>query len=372
MSLESHDGCEVLLGEYQIKAGSEKMPFGVGNSWTYVSATPESINFSENYEVIYSKAGERVVLSGFTNAERVKYDENSWKDIMLKLRTDYYTLAEHVDQDEWDCDGRMRNDVSETLQRLKKLAGTPYEKLFSDKADSVMRRLISSNPNFVPDCKEVGIWNFFNVYKINTKDGIKHLDCKNYHFEWKWWYSAAYMLMHNFMLEELSNCGAVWDDDWKPGYSVEKTSYKYGEKITAAINCEDGKTVTTAAGTFEDCLKVTIDFSGFSKGHNYMNGKKEYFFAKGIGIVKCIHHTGRAVYELTGYEGTGEGYMPLEDGISRHYEGIDFPCGMRGSVDFVCAADDIGQLIMIVDQLGQQSREDWNNSDQPEKKLARK
>lgn len=369
---ESYDGCEVLLGEYQIKSGSGKMPFGVGNSWTYVSATPENISFRENYKVIYAKTNERVVLSGVTNAERVKYNENSWKDMKLKLRTDYYTLAEHADQEEWDCDGRMRNDIWETLQRLKKLADTPYEKLFSDKADSVMRRLITSNPNFVSDCKEVGIWNFFNAYKIGTKDGVKSLDCKNYHFEWKWWYGAAYMLLHNFLLEELSNCGAVWDDDWKPGYSGEKISYKYGEKITAAIHCEDGGAVTTAAGTFENCLKVTVDFSGFSESLNYMNGKKEYLFAKGIGIVKCIHHIGWAVYELTDYEGTGEGYMPLEDGISRHYEGVDFPDGMRGSVDFVCATDDLGQLIMIVDQLGQQSREDWNNSDQPEKKLFKK
>lgn len=40
---------------------------------------------------------------------------------------------------------------------------------------------------------------------------------------------------------------------------------------------------------------------------------------------------------------------------------------MRGEVDFVCVTDDNGQLMMIVDQTGQQNRADWNNSDQSKK-----
>lgn len=57
--------------------------------------------------------------------------------------------------------------------------------------------------------------------------------------------------------------------------------------------------------------------------------------------------------------------MPLNDGISRHYKGVDFQYGMRGEVDLTCITDDNGELVMIIDQLGQQNREDWNNSDQP-------
>lgn len=138
--------------------------------------------------------------------------------------------------------------------------------------------------------------------------------------------------------------------------------------MTTSIKCEDGGTVTTEAGTFENCIKVTIDISG----SGYLRGKKEYFFAKGIGIVRCIHHTDPAVYELTSYEGVGEGYMPLEDGIVRRYKGVDFPNGMRGEIDFACAADGHGQLTVIVDQIGQQSREEWDKSDQPEQLLAKK
>ncbi len=373
VSSESYDGGDVVLGEYKIKSGSGKMPFGVGNSWTYVSSVPESVDFHEEYEVIFSEGSERFVLSSFAAVERVRYDENIWKDMKLKLTADYHTLASHAEHDDWDDDGSMRMAIFNTLKRMQELAKTPYQKLLTDRADSAMRRIITSNPNYTPDCKEVSIWNFFKVCSINSKDGVKSLDNRNYyHFEWKRWYGAAYMLLHNFMLEELNNCGAVWNDDWKPGYSAEKKPCAYNDEITASITCEDGGTVTIAAGTFENCLKLTIDYSGFNEGRNYMNGKKEYFLANGIGIVKCIHHIGWAVYELESYEGRGEGYMPLEDGISRHYKGVDFPYGMRGEVDFVCATDDNGQLMMIVDQTGQQNREDWNNSDQPEKWLIKK
>lgn len=368
VSYEIYDSCGILLGEYSIKSGSGKMPFGVGNSWIYVSASPESIDFREEYEVIFADEDGRTVLSSFTVYERAKYDESSWKDMVLKLKADYYAMANNADWNDWDADGSMRMKIFDTLQRMKELAATPYEKHFTDRADSAMRRIITSNPNYVPDCKEVGLWNFFDVYRVSARDGVKSLVKMDYHFEWKWWYDAAYMLEHNFMLGELGNCGAVWDDDWKPGYSGERVTCPYGRIMTTSIKCEDGGTVTTEAGTFENCIKVTIDISG----SGYLRGKKEYFFAKGIGIVRCIHHTDPAVYELTSYEGVGEGYMPLEDGIVRRYKGVDFPNGMRGEIDFACAADGHGQLTVIVDQIGQQSREEWDKSDQPEQLLAKK
>lgn len=368
----------VVLGEYRVKSGHEKMPFYVGNSWVYVSAEPENISLYEQYEVTYSKAGDRVILTSYSNSSRIAYNENSWVEMKTKLRNDYYSMANYIDNAAYSHN--MCADILKDLSKLKELADTPYRKVFASMADGAMMRILTCNPNITdvctciePDCKEVGIWNFFNVYSIEAMDGIKRLKSNNYyHFEWKWWYGAAYMLLHNFMIDELNNCGALWDDEWKPGYSTEKSYSDYYTNIKTVINCSEGGTVTTAAGTFDNCLKVTIDFSSIDDSRNYMNGKKEYYFAKGIGIVKCIHHNGWAVYELTSYEGTGEGYMPLEDGISRHYEGVDFPYGMRGEVDFTCITDDKGKLVMIVDQLGQQNREDWNNSDQPGDKLVKK
>lgn len=363
-----YDGGTVLLGGYTIKSGSGKMPFGAGNRWVYVSADPDCVELYEDYEVIYSKGDERVTLTSYAHAARIKYNENSWADMKLKLYDDYHTHADLADS---KGDYSKHNIVFDDLSRLKELADTPYKKLFVEKASGVMERLIESNPNIPSDCKEVGIWNFFKVERIGTKDGISRLNERLYHFEWKWWYGAAYMLLHNFMIQELDNCGALWDEEWKPGYSAEKEHFAYRCKTKAVIECSEGGTVTTAAGTFENCLKVTIEYSGYPSGSNYMNGKKEYYFAEGIGIVKCIHHIGWAVYELASYEGTGEGYMPLNDGISRHYKGVDFPYGMRGEVDFTCITDDNGELVMIIDQLGMQNREDWNNSDQPGDKLVK-
>lgn len=367
----------VVLGEYEIKSGDKKMPFGVGNRWVYVSAEPEQISFYEDYEVIYSKTGDKVIITSYTNTSRIRYNETVWDEIKQKLNDDYYTMSDHIDASEYSPN--MCEDVLNDISKLKELADTPYKKLFVSYAESAMMRMLTSNPNMtdvcnclVPNSKEVGIWNFFNEYAVEAKDGIKRFYPNHeYHFEWKWYYGGGYALLHNFMLEELNNCGALWSDEWKAGYSGEKTYFDYGSSIKAIINCSEGGTITTAAGTFENCLKVTIEYSGYSEGCNYMNGKKEYFFAYGIGVVKCIHHIGWAVFELNSYEGTGEGYMPLEDGLSRHYVGVDFPYGTRGEVRFACATDERGLLAVIVDQIGQQNREDWNNSDQPDKMLVK-
>lgn len=358
----------VLLGEYTIKSGSGKMPFGTGNRWVYVSEDPDCVDLYEEYEVIYSKGDERVTLTNYAHAARIKYNENNWTEMKYKLIDDYYDCADLAEKGDYS----KYNVIYDDLSRLKELADTPYKKLFTEKANEVMRRIIESDPNLMPDCKEVGLWNFFKVHKIETNDGVSRLSDDHYHFEWKWWYGAAYMLLNNFMIDELDNCGALWDDEWKPGYTAEKEHLGYRNGVKATIDCSEGGTVTTAAGTFDNCLKVTVEYSGFPSGSNYQNGKKEYYFAEGIGIVKCIHHIAWAVYELTSYEGTGEGYMPLKDGISRHYKGVDFPYGMRGEVDFTCVADDNGELVMIIDQLGQQNREDWDNSDQPAEKLVKK
>lgn len=364
----------VLLGEYKINMpGNQKMPFDTGNSWVYVSEDPECVDFYEDLEVIYSEADKRAVLSSYSHAARIKYNENSWEDMKLKLEKDYYVYADMADP---NGDYSMFNIPLDDISRLEELADTPYRKLCADKAGRTMRRIIESNPNVVPNCREVGIWNFFEALRIETNDGISRMGSHGlFSFEWKQWYGDAYMLLHNFMFSELNNCGALWNDDWKPGYSEKKTiqnNIYYPDNITVNISCSEGGTVTTAAGTFENCLNVTLEYSGFGKGHDYMNGKKEYFFAKGIGIVKCIHHNGWAIYELKSYEGTGEGYMPLEEGISRIYEGVDFPGGMRGEVDFTCTTDDRGRPIMILDLLGQQNREDWDKSDQPAKWLVNK
>ncbi len=61
---------------------------------------------------------------------------------------------------------------------------------------------------------------------------------------------------------------------------------KWDRTVKTQITCEDGGTVTTKAGTFENCLKLCLDIGGMTEGWSYRGGKKVYYFANGIGIVR--------------------------------------------------------------------------------------
>ena len=104
------------------------------------------------------------------------------------------------------------------------------------------------------------------------------------------------------------------------------------------LKVENAGETETAAGKFDDVIKITFDVTVPRKtdprsevGFQWpklasRQGKKEYWFARGSGIVKCVNYLkGRAVvanYELISYEGTGEGYMPVQDGLTRSYEAM--------------------------------------------------
>ena len=96
--------------------------------------------------------------------------------------------------------------------------------------------------------------------------------------------------------------------------------------VKTRINCADGGSIATKAGTFDRCLVLTLDISGLKDGLSYRGGRKKYYFAEGVGIVRTENEycdgLKTAVYELTAYQGTGEGYMPFADGLLRRYEAV--------------------------------------------------
>ena len=151
--------------------------------------------------------------------------------------------------------------------------------------------------------------------------------------------------------------GTLWSDEWKIEASplVEYTLWGM-HNVKAQIHCEDGGTVETPAGRFENCMKVTIDVEGLSDGLSYRGGKEEYWFAPGVGIVRTandyLHGTAQAVYKLTAYEGVGEGYMPMERGMMRRYDAMDLTDGYEGSAVYTYEADEAGALVIFTDRTG--------------------
>ena len=57
--------------------------------------------------------------------------------------------------------------------------------------------------------------------------------------------------------------GCIWNDEWQKGASP---SYEYmlwgAYPVKTSIVCEEGGTVKTKAGTFEGCMKITLDTTG--------------------------------------------------------------------------------------------------------------
>ena len=116
--------------------------------------------------------------------------------------------------------------------------------------------------------------------------------------------------------------------------------------------------MTTTLGTFENCLRIRARTSqNESPGITYQNTDKDYYFAPGIGLVRIITYVASyediRIYDLVSYKGTGEGYMPIEDGMERHYKYLnEKQPNVHGGTSYYYVKDDEGKLIILGDQLG--------------------
>jgi len=82
----------------------------------------------------------------------------------------------------------------------------------------------------------------------------------------------------------------------------------------------------------------------------------DWYFAEGIGLVKTVfkldNFTREIIYELSSYKGEGSGYMPIIPDIERFYELVGEDPKLHGSVRYVYALDDDGDLKILTDQKG--------------------
>lgn len=340
------------LKAYTIVGGTGRIPCAAGNTWEYTADyAPDMMLQASKYTMCWAD-GDTVTLTGNWSIERLKYDENSWVDMIQQIRNDYFREVEGRDR---VC------DVTFAMERAALLAKTPVEKAHTKAACSVARRIMETNPEFNPSYTETGHWNFFSRSTTERQDG--KITC-NGNFRWSFELknmennTADTPLLYNDIygiLQDTADC--IWSDHWKPGASFTIEYMLWGDRpVKTKIRCEDAGTVTTKAGVFADCMTVYLDISGFSEGWEYRGGKKEYTFAPGIGIVRTVNSycqdACRAVYELTAYEGTGEGYMPLADGMIRRYDALDLTDGYIAGAEYTYAADEEGRIAIMADRAG--------------------
>jgi len=342
------------LSSYEIKGGSGLIPMFAGNTWEYVAGeSPDALLYELKYTVSFAD-DERVILCGFSNAERINYDENSWLDMIQQIPNDYVHSKKNGDI--YVC------DISPVIERAEQLAVTPMEKAHTKAAASVARRIMETDPTFNPNYTKTGHWNFFTRNYIRKKqDRIFTTD-----YDSRWCFELKCMgvmngaedpLLYNDVLgilQDATNC--LWSDEWRIGATPIVEYTKWDRTVKTQINCEDGGTITTKAGTFENCFKLSLDIGGMSDGWTYRGGKKVYYFAEGVGIVRTENEycsgAKTAVYELTSYEGVGEGFMPIADGFVRRYDALDMTDGFVGAVEYTYVADEDGDIVVFTDRTG--------------------
>ena len=341
-----------ILCAYDIKSGNGLLPLGEGNTWEYASEyDPETIVSELKFTVSFASS-EKVIISSWENMDRLKYNDNSWLEMIGQIRCDY---CDEKNDREFIC------DVYPAIERAEQLASTKMEKAHTKAAATVARRILATDPTFNPNCTATGHWNFFSKNMVRKKKDTLYLsDNPRWSFEWK---NTGCMgiaedpILYNDILGILQDAtNSIWSDEWRVGASPIVEYTQWSRDVRTQISCEDGGTVTTKAGSFENCLKLCLDIGGMNDGLSYRGGKKVYYFADGIGIVRTENEYCRgartAVYELTSYEGTGKGFMPMADGLVRRYYALDLTDGFVGSAEYTYVADEDGDIVIFADRTG--------------------
>lgn len=181
-------------------------------------------------------------------------------------------------------------DVSHVAERVETLAETSLQKTHTKAACAVARRIMATDPEFNPEYTARGHWNFFQKFGILQNGGAVSLTLHpRWSFEWKGgWDSAGTPILFNDVYGILQDAaGCIWSEEWRAGAAPLVEYMMWGTvPVKTRINCADGGSIATKAGTFDRCLVLTLDISGLKDGLSYRGGRKKYYFAEGVGIVR--------------------------------------------------------------------------------------
>ena len=285
--------------------------------------------------------------------ERKPYSPYDWEDMILQMQRKYWLRTNNI----WQL-----NDVSFYMERAAALADTKYRKAHTAVAIDVMKRIFEGDTNYTPNGKFIGHWNFLQYHEVHFGDGKIKLNFKQmYQFEWKNTIDTGDMGYHlavNHFMDIINDATCcIWSDEWQAGTSMTMKSDSWLE-ATTEVTVEHMDNVEVAAGRFEDCLKITFDIKSSEEAGwlGFSKGKKEYYYAKGIGLIKGVHYfkddTVVPNYELTSYDGTGEGYMPVQDGLFRRYEAMGLTDGFIGKAEYTFCENDNGKLVILENNTG--------------------
>ena len=339
---------ERLLSAYEIKGGTGLLPLAKGNFWEYTTNyNPEYLDIKIKYSVEYADT-ETIILKSSSTVIRHGYDRKSFVDMIQAIRNEYA----------YEDNGKEHlRDVTEYVVRAKELASSEIEKAHIRLASSCVNRILEGSKGE----RFTGHWDFFSrAMTRKEKNCIKLDHHQRWSFEWKNTNgpNAEIGILNNDIFGILQDAtGCIWNDEWQIGASptVEYMLWN-AYAIKTSIMCEEGGTVTTKAGTFENCFKLTTDTSGLDGGLSYRSGRREYYFANGIGLVRVVNEycSGalKAIYDLVSYKGEGDGYMPFVDGLERTYEAVNLTDGYAAGAEYAFVENENGEIVILSDRSG--------------------
>lgn len=359
------------LSSYTIKGGSGLIPFEKGNRWEYSPLPTDGPDIAADsyFEVVSCENNTFVITAGHTYQLLGLGHPTTWEGAMSCFTQGYYVNDEHFKP--------KMIDVEEYIRLAEKYAQTKREKVITAVSADAMRRIQRCYPPINPDYTEKGKWNFFSAQDIAKKaDGTLCISnskkVSKYGFTWKgnMWNigTEGYKVLYgNFLLEIQQALGCVWSDEWVPGY--KKTSPSRAQKgAKYTLEVLDNETVITPCGTFENCRHVTYELTGMDKhGAQFQGGKKNIWYAEGIGIVKFstdywYDRTLSCFWELKEHRETGEGYYPIIDGAYRKYGPDTIGDGWNASVEHTYDTDESGTIILH-NVLGTRNRAEYEADD---------
>ena len=318
------------LSEYEIKGGEGYYPLAVGNTWRYVNrALPEYTEALYEWYVTWTDGVSSNLSVANTVTKKKDFDEEQDAD------SEYF-----VDKCERLCQN-AETDVSKVNEATEALRSA-LRKNTSEQDTYTALGGIEYLERFAEYMKKYRLCpSSYNTYILSRKDGCVLTKEYLYSFGPNRWGThhcedRIYGAKPFRYQEQLF--GRIWDDKWGIGYheeSEKKHPYKReGELHPLSLTVTDGGTVTVPAGTFENCIKLTIEYGSkdeipvdeyFNANQCSILGKKEYYLARGVGIVRFDCDWGKSLdssLQLTSYKNPAQddSFFPIAIGCEWEYD----------------------------------------------------
>ena len=340
------------LVSYHIAGGKGLLPLCRGNKWEYENDS--AIIYSHNgvYEVTYCDGKYALVSAYQTSWLREGEQTVDFEGMVATIHEEYMQEDDHG---VWHI-----RDMSKRIAELREHARSEWQTVYCDTLGRVLKRMCDTDPEFTPDCKEHGMWEFIELYnivdgsRINNLFGPYSLQCKDVRGD-----TESELLANNDIYGILTDClGTLWSDEWAFNADMSCQHYVYDMTYSSRFRLSHAGTVSVRAGTFDDCVLLDIDTDNLPAGWSYRGGRHSYVYAPGVGIIRVEFGEGdsHGVYELTSYDGVGEGCMPLRSGMKRRYELTGARDGLIGETEYVYVSTDTDVLLIVRDSSGREKR----------------